>query len=272
MLRYSVLMTVFKNDNPKFFREALQSIIYQTSAPNEIVIVKDGPITQVLQEVIDSVMLEQYVNVVQVQLDKNVGLGLALNAGIQIAKNDYLARMDADDISCPERCEKEMAEFEADPNLDIVGCPVLEFSGCTANIVGKRDVPKSNEEIHQFVRRRDPFNHPTVIIKKDSLVHCGGYSNYRKNQDTDLWLRMLNSGCKGKNLQEALLYFRFDESTYRKRKNWKNTKTLLEIRRRALKNGYCSLADYLCVAVAQTGMFLMPLNLQHWVYKTFLRK
>ena len=271
MERYSVLMTVYTKDNPEFFSLALDSMINQTYKPDEIVLVKDGPIVESLQKVIDDRIVTG-VPIVQVQLPKNVGLGLALNEGLKKCRNELVARMDSDDISLPERCEKQIEMFEADPDLDIVGCPVKEFIGTPEIIVGKRDVPLDNASINKFNRRRDPFNHPTVIYRKSKVLKYGPYGNYRKNQDTDLWIKLLSNNCKGANCPEYLLLFRFDEGTYRKRKSWLNTKCLIDIRRKAWRSGYSSFWDYTCVALAQLCIYIMPANFQKYVYERVLRR
>lgn len=271
MQKYSVLMTVYKKDDPNYFDLSLKSMIDQTYPADEIVLVKDGPITDELQCVIDN-FLKAGVPIHQVQLKENCGLGLALNEGLKVCKNELIARMDSDDISLPERCEKQLALFEADPALDIVGCPVKEFVGTPDNVVGKRDVPLDNEAIHRYNRRRDPFNHPTVMYRKSKVMKYGPYGNYRKNQDTDLWINLLSNGCKAANCPEYLLMFRFDEGTYKKRKSWVNTKLLIEIRKNAWKSGYCSFVDYMFVACAQLGIYILPEIFQKFVYTKLLRK
>lgn len=271
-MEYSVLMTVYGKDNPKYFQKALLSMVKQTKKPDEIVLVKDGPITDELQSVIDQIDTKYPELVVQVQLPQNLGLGLALNEGIKICKNQLLARMDADDISMPTRCEKQIAEFEKNPLLDIVGCPVIEFVGEPDNKVGKREVPLDNDSIHKYCRKRDPFNHPTVMYKKSKVESVGCYGNLRKNQDTDLWIKMLSNGAMCMNIPEYLLRFRFDEGTYKKRKNWLNTKLLIGIRWRAFRSGFCSFIDFAEVAVMQMAIYIMPVGFQEFVYKNLLRR
>lgn len=271
-MKYSVLMTVYKNDNPLYFEKSIMSMIKQTKKADEIVIVKDGPITKELQHVIDLID-EKFPNIIkQLQLEKNVGLGLALNEGLNICKNDIVARMDADDISLNTRCEKQLKEFELDSELDIIGCAVDEFIGDEKNIVCTRTVPITNDEIYKFARQRDPFNHPTVMYRKSKVLECGGYSNLRKNQDTDLWIKMLSNKCKTKNLKESLLLFRFDEETYQRRKNWTNTKLLIKTRYNALKIGFSSPLDFLKIVIIQIAIYIMPVKFQKYIYQTYLRK
>lgn len=271
-MEYSVLMTVYIKDNPEYFSLALMSMVNQTKKPDEIVLVKDGPITNELQKVIDNVDRNYPELIVQVQLPNNKGLGFALNEGIKVCKNELLARMDSDDISMPTRCEKQVAEFEKNPKLDIVGCPVIEFVGEPDNEVGKRNVPLDNEAIYKYCRKRDPFNHPTVMYRKSKVEEAGCYGNLRKNQDTDLWIKMLTKGAVCENLSEYLLKFRFDEGTYKKRKNWLNTKLLIKIRWKAFRTGFCSFVDFIEVAGAQMAIYILPISFQQFVYKKVLRK
>lgn len=272
MEQYSVLQTVYKSDSPEAFRLSLESMINQTLKPSEIVLVKDGPIPQMLQSVIDELDKKAPGMIVQVQLKTNVGLGLALNEGLKKCKNEMVARMDSDDISLPERCEKQLLMFEKNPELDIVGCSVKEFVGTPDNIVGVRDVPLDNDSIHKYAKRRDPFNHPTVMYKKSKVMLYGPYGDYRKNQDTALWIDMLSNGCIAANCSDYLLMFRFDEGTYKKRKSWTNTKLLIQIRNKAYRMGFSSFWDYAFVAVAQLGIYIMPTSFQKIVYTKLLRR
>lgn len=271
MDKYSVLMTVYTKDNPEYFSLALDSMVNQTYQPDEIVLVKDGPVTDQLQKVIDD-HIESGAPIVQVQLPENKGLGLALNEGIKVIKNELIARMDSDDYSLPERCELQVKEFEKNPKLDIIGCPVLEFVGTIDNIVGERKVPLPNEEIYRFAKKRDPFNHPTVMYRKTAVEAVGCYSDYRKNQDTDLWIKMLSNHVTCMNLAEPVFRFRFDEGTYKKRKSWINTKILIEIRYKAWKSGFNSFGEFLMVAMAQLGMYILPVGFQKFLYQKILRR
>ena len=271
MEKYSVLMTVYTKDNPDYFALALDSMVNQTYKPDEIVLVKDGPVVESLQKVIDDRIADGD-PIVQVQLPKNIGLGLALNEGIKVIKNELIARMDSDDYSMPERCELQVKEFEKNPDLDIIGCPVLEFVGTIDNIVGERKVPLTNEAIYKFMKKRDSFNHPTVMYRKSAVENAGCYSDYRKNQDTDLWIKMLSNKATCMNLADPVFRFRFDEGTYKKRKSWINTKILIEIRYKAWKSGFNSFGEFLMVAIVQMGMYILPVGFQKFLYQKILRR
>lgn len=272
MEKYSVLMSLYTKEKPEYLRSAIQSMVDQTYAPDEIVIVKDGIITEKLESVLDD-FSEEYPNLFNiVGYEKNRGLGLALNFGLEHCRNELVARMDTDDISMPERCAKQIEAFETDPELSILGAFVDEFYSDANDVVSTRVVPQKHNEIYEFAKKRSAFNHPVVMYKKSKVLENGGYSDLRRNQDVDLFGRMLFSGCKAENIGESLLWFRSNDDLAKRRRSWINTKSYIDTIKRFWKMGYAGFGDYLVVAVAQTCMFLMPLKLQHWVYKTFLRR
>ena len=251
MQKYSVLMAVYRKDNPEYFAIALDSMIRQTVPPDEIVIVKDGPITGELQAVIDGRKIGG-ASIHEVALETNQGVGVARNEGLKACRNALVAVMDSDDYSIPTRCELQLREFENNPKLDIVGSSVKEFLGDMGNIVSERRVPFSNDAIYSYARKRDPFNHPTVMYKRDTVKRCGGYKSYRRNIDTDLWIRLLSNGAVCMNVEEALVYFRFDEGAYRRRKSWDNTKTFVQVKYNAWKSGFNTFGELILSRMVDT--------------------
>lgn len=272
MEKYSVLMSIYAKEKPEFLKVALDSIIDQTVKPDEIVLVKDGPLTEELDDIISKYSEEYPALFNVVGSDVNIGLGQALNLGLSVCKNELVARMDSDDIAKPDRCEKQLRRFDEDPNLDLLGTAVDEFHSTPDEVVARRVVPTEHKDIYEFSKRRSAFNHPTVMYKKSKVLALGGYGDLRRNQDIDLFGRMLISGCIAGNIEESLLYFRSNDALAKRRKSWENTITYIQTIGRFRKMGYSSFGDYMIVAIAQLGMFLMPVRLQHWVYKKFLRK
>lgn len=264
-------MSLYKKEKPEYLRLALDSMLNQTVAPDEITIVKDGLLTPELDTVLDEYSKKSNVfNIVG--YEKNRGLGLALNYGLEHCRNELVARMDTDDIAKPDRCEKQLKEFEKNSELSLLGSSVDEFYKDPEHVISKRVVPTRHKEIYEFAKRRSAFNHPTVMYKRSKVLELGGYGDLRRNQDVDLFGRMLYSGLIAGNIEESLLYFRSDDELAKRRKSWENTKSYIDVIKKFWKMGYSSLNDYMMIAVAQTGMFLMPVKLQHWVYKKFLRK
>lgn len=265
--KYSVLMSLYKKENPEYLRIAIDSMLNQTVAPDEIVLVEDGPLTDDLYAVLD-----EYPMLHRVKNEINLGLGLALNVGLNECRNELVARMDTDDCSKPERCEKQLQRFLEKPYLAIVGSHIDEFIGDTSNVISKRIVPTTSEEIYKFAKKRSAFNHPTVMYSKTAVLENNGYADLKRNQDVDLFGRMQFNGNKAENIDEALLWFRSSDELAKRRKSWQNTWSYIATIRKFWKMGYSSFADYAIVGIAQTGMYLMPIKLQNYIYKNFLRK
>lgn len=265
MQKYSVLMTMYKGDNPKYARLSIDSMLNQTVKTDDFVLVCDGPLTPELDALLDEYQNNNTFFHVY-RLPQNVGLGAALRYGVTVCKNELIARMDDDDIALPHRCELELREFEKDINLDICGSFMNEFESDPKDIIRIKKVPLVKEEILTFSRRRNPFNHSTVMFKKVSILSVGNYSPMRTNQDVDLWVRALNKGVQGMNIPEPLVNFRFDSSTYGRRKNWKNVKLMIDVWAFFRKNGYCSFADFIYVSLMQMAAFVMPQKCLEWAY------
>lgn len=272
MEKYSVLMSLYVKEKPEYLSAAVDSMLSQTVLPDQIVIVKDGPLTEKLDGILAKYEKENPEIFTIVPSEVNIGLGRALNLGLENCRNELVARMDTDDIAKPERCEKQLARFEKDEELCLLGSNVDEFHSTPEEVVSRRVVPSRHEEIYEFAKRRSAFTHPAVMYKKSKVLSLGGYGDLRRNQDVDLFGRMLFSGCKAANIEESLLFFRSNDALAKRRKSWENSKSYIGTIKKFWKMGYSSFGDYAIVAIAQTAMFLMPVKLQHWVYKTFLRK
>lgn len=265
--KYSVLMSLYKKEKPEYLRLAIESMLNQTVPPDEIVLVEDGPLTDELYAV-----LNEYPMIYRIKNEKNLGLGLALNVGLKECRNELVARMDTDDCSKPQRCEKQLERFAEKPYLAIVGSHIDEFIGEPSNVISKRIVPTTSEEIYNFAKKRSAFNHPAVMYSKTAVLENDGYSDLKRNQDVDLFGRMQFKGYKAENIDESLLWFRSSDELAKRRKSWQNTWSYIATIRKFWKMGYSSFLDYAMVAIAQTGMYLMPVKLQNFIYKKFLRK
>ena len=259
-------MTVYKKDAPEYFIQSVSSMLNQTVKTDDFVLVCDGPITEELEQAIKVAFKgnESVLNLVR--LPQNVGLGQALHDGLPLCKNEWVARMDDDDIAHPDRCEIQLSIIEKNPQLTIVGSYVNEFEDNPESPIRVKSVPEEQSEILRFSKRRNPFNHSTVMIKKSDVLAAGNYSTMRTNQDVDTWIRVINKGYIGYNIPYALVDFRFDKSTYERRKEWKNIKLMIDVWKNFWKQGYCTIVDYWYVSLIQIAVFIMPRKLLHWFY------
>lgn len=266
MENYSVLMTVYKKDNPKFAKASIDSVLAQTRKTNDFVLVCDGEVTEKLNAVIEDYVAKypEIFNVVR--LPQNVGLGVALRHGVPICKNELVARMDNDDIAKPERCEHEIEYLEQHQECVLVGAHMNEFDDDPDVTIRVKKVPIGFCNIKKYARRRNPFNHSTVMFRKSAVLEAGNYSEMRTNQDVELWVRMLNKGYRCENIDEILVDFRFDSNTLERRKEWKNSKLMIDVWKQFRKTKYCSYWDYVVVKWAQIAIYLMPKKLLNWFY------
>lgn len=265
-------MSVYKKEKPEYFVQSLESMINQTIKPDEIVLVKDGELTKALEDIIDQYKEKYHDTFNIVPLQVNVGLGRALDEGLQYCKNELVARMDTDDISLPERCELQLEHFNKNPELSIIGTMIDEFYDDPENIISSRVVPTTNDEIYKFMKRRSPFNHPTVMFKKSDVIQCGGYGKMRRKQDLDLFSRMVNNGCVASNIEQSLLLFRSNEDNFKRRKSWSYCKSYIDVQYEIWKRGHCGFSDLAFVATGQLLMFLAPIKLLKKISNRYLRE
>lgn len=208
--KYSVLMSVYKNDDPQYLKLALESIYdCQTVKPDEIVVVFDGPLNSELYSVLDEFKLGKEHVVKYYPQEINRGLGEALRIGSELCSGDYILRMDSDDISDSTRFEKQISYVENHPDIDVLGTDIAEFN-LSPNEKNKRirSCPKKHDDIISMGKKRNPMNHVSVCMKKEALIKCGGYKSLLLLEDYYLWLHMIGSGCKLANIHESLVYVR----------------------------------------------------------------
>ena len=270
MEKYSFLASIYKNTKVDEMKECIQSMLSQTILPDEIVIVIDGPIAGDLAEYIET--LKKDARFVIVPIEQNVMLGRALCEGMKRCKNEFVARMDTDDIMEKDRIEKQLAEFKKDENLSIVGSNIDEFIGSVDKVQGVRAVPQTHEEICRYLKKRCPFNHMSVLFKKSEVEKAGGYLHWHYNEDSYLWVRMYLAGCKFYNIQENLVHARIDDSTFERRGGWAYYKSERDLFKYMYKH---KIIGFFAYQKAKWIRFilqvLMPNGLRKWVFKKFAR-
>lgn len=274
MKNFSVCTSVYKNDKPEFVRVALDSMLVQQSVkPGEIVLVQDGPVPYDLSHLLLEYK-DKYGEVLNIiRLDKNGGLGNALKLGVENAKYDIIARMDSDDICLPDRFEKQLAYLESHPECDIVGGQMTEFIDTPANIVGKREVPLTNEEIYQYMKSRCALNHVTVMFRKAAVLKAGNYQDWFWNEDYYLWVRMMMAKCQFANLPDVTVNVRSGADQYARRGGKKYFDSEMGIKKLMLKKGMINRKEYVVNYIQRFIIqLLLPNSLRGWVFRTFARK
>ncbi|MGL5616064.1 MAG: glycosyltransferase [Sarcina sp.] len=271
MMKFSVLMSVYFKENPKYLSEAIESVLNQTVIPSEIVIVKDGKLSEDLDNVINN-YIKKYKNLFKIiELEKNQGLGVALEKGIVACSYEIIARMDTDDISKNDRFEKQLKIME-EKSLDIVGSNISEFDGEQENIISQRLVPETLEEIKKFSKRRNPFNHMTVMYKKESILNAGNYKEFLWFEDYNLWVRALLKGAKCYNIQENLVNARTGREMFSRRGGIKYIKQEIKMQKFMVKNKYISLYTYGTNILERIFIRVLPNKIREIIYLIFLRE
>ena len=270
-MNYSVLMSVYYKEKPEYLRQSMNSILNQTVPTDDFVLVCDGPLTEELDAVIES-MQREYSDILHVvRLEENAGLGNALNTGIKLCKNDIVARMDSDDIARPDRCERQLTVFEQKPDIGMVSGIVEEFTNDPSIVDARRVPPEKHEDILEFAKKRNPFNHPCMMYKKTEVEKAGGYQELFLLEDYFLWVRMLLHGTRGYNLQEPLLWMRAGESMYKRRAGWKYICAQCRLFIYMRKIGFISFGQCSKAIVIRFFSGLAPNFLRKFVFSKLLR-
>lgn len=262
-MKFSILLSVYEKEKPHYLEEALESLARQTLAPDEVVVVQDGPLTAELEGVLAG--YRKRLPITDVRINENRGLSEALNTGLTHCKNEWVARMDTDDIALPERLAVQAETIRNHPELDIVGswATTIDENGNKKNLL---NVPLSDARIKKLVWSC-PMIHPTVCYRKEKIIGAGGYNPGAgpRQDDYDLWYRCALAGLVFGNIPRSLLLYRFTGENIRKntlRVGYHRMKTGFR-GNRAL--GYGPLA-YAGVTIPLFRA-LLPYPLNVWFYK-----
>ena len=269
---FSVAMSVYHKDNADYFDRALQSITeQQTVRPAEIILVCDGPLNEKLDTVVNKYR-KKYPIFKVIRLKKNKGLGNALKLAVENASNEFIARMDSDDVSVSDRFEQQLKYFSTHPKVDIVGGDITEFIGEESNIVGKRTVPLKDSEIKDYMKRRCAFNHMSVMYKKSAVQAAGGYLDWFWNEDYYLWIRMQLNNAFFANTGTVLVNVRVGEEMYKRRGGLRYFKSEAKLQKYMLHHKMIGIGRYIInIGERLILQVLMPNKIRGWVFKKFAR-
>lgn len=264
---FSVLMSVYYKENPVFLNESLKSIYDdQNLKPNQIILVKDGPLTNELEHVVHFWRVKLGAILTIVPLDENVGLARALNSGLQYSHNDLVARMDSDDIALPNRFSIQVDFMNKNPDIVASSATLEEWDQTLTTTHGLRRLPLDMSSIRKFAKHRSPLSHPLVIFRKAVILEVNGYPELRKGQDYALWSLLINKGYNLANLSVILLKMRAGDEMLDRRdaSYFKYEYELLKFQR---KIGFLSVTDFYLNLFMKGGLRLSPRVFKRWAYK-----
>ena len=270
-MMFSVLLSVYRKEQPAYLQQSLDSIFTQTLMPDEVVLVKDGPLTDELDQVIEG-YCQRYPILKVVPLAQNQGLGKALNEGLKHCSYDLVARMDTDDIAKPYRFEKQASVFESHPELDVVGAWIDEFEGDVGQVISVRKVPELDIDIRKYALRRSPTNHAVVMFRKSAVLSAGGYQHFPLFEDYYLWVRMLLNGSRFYNIPESLLFVRTSPDMFKRRGGWRYAKDEVRFQYRLLDLKFIGVIQFCENVCVRFTVRILPNSFRSFFYKKILRK
>jgi len=266
--RFSVLLPVWGGDRAEWLRRAFAStVVEQSLRPDQVVIVRDGPVPAALGAALDELTRTSPVPVTRVDIPRNGGLGPALDQGLAACWFDIVARMDADDVAMPTRFATQVPLMAG---ADIVGAGLVEFSGDIDTVVGRRVPPVDPATIAAYARLHDPFNHPTVIYRRSAVQAAGGYGDLPLMEDYGLFARMLANGARARNVAEPLVYYRVGEVAYKRRGGRELLRSELRLQREFLAQGFVTRTQYLRNVTVRGGYRLVPWWVRRAAYRTIV--
>jgi glycosyltransferase involved in cell wall biosynthesis len=267
---FTLLVPVYDGDRPDYLRRAFRSAVDdQTVRPDQVVIVRDGPVRDELAECLDELRAASPVPVTFVPLPHNGGLGPALDRGLAAASFDVIARMDADDVAMPHRFEIQLPLIR---DADIVGGGLLEFAGDIDHIVGQRVPPTDPGQIQRYARMHDPFNHPTVVYRRNAVLAAGGYGDLPLMEDYALFARMLAGGARAVNVAEPLVFYRVGATSFKRRGGTELLRSELRLQREFRRIGFTSPAEYVRNVIVRGGYRLIPWWCRRAVYRPIVAR
>lgn len=270
-MKFSVLISVYSKDDPGYLKEALNSIWdKQKLKPNEIVIVKDGFLNKNLNSVILKFSKNANTNIIS--LKENQGLGEALRIGLLNCKYNLIARMDADDISVPERFLKQINFLKKNPKFDVVGSNILEFSTSVLKPHGIRVVPERNFDIRNTHKIKNAVNHVSIMARKDKILKAGNYMPMLFFEDYFLWARMMMNGCVFHNLQECLVLVRTGNNMIGRRHGIHYIKQEIIFYKNLLDIAFINKFEFFRAIILRVPLRLLPNQLLSFFYKKVIRK
>lgn len=269
---YSVLMSVYRKEDPSHLLEALDSMVSQTVPPEEIVLVEDGRLTGPLYVAVDEFQSGHPGLLTVVSYGENLGLGHALASGLPECRNEIVARMDSDDYAFPDRMEKQLGALLGE-HLDMVGSQVTEFVTAPDEPITESSLPCDSKDIEAYSKKRNPFRHPTMVFRRSRALRAGNYSGeYLYFEDWDLFNRMLADGCRACNINEPLVAMRVSPDFYARRGGPKYLPHIWRFKTAQLRRGYFAFWQFLVSTLPHVAVCLVPNGVRSFIYTKLLRK
>ncbi|KOY62595.1 amylovoran biosynthesis protein AmsE [Photorhabdus heterorhabditis] len=264
-MKFSVLMSLYYKEKANYLNECFYSLLKQTRKPQEIILVLDGPIDSELSNII-----EKWRNILPltiVPLENNIGLGKALNIGLEHCHNELIARMDTDDICMPNRFEKQIDYMLKNPDISVLGSNVTEYNENMSVITNEKSLALYHNDILKFIKKRNPFNHMSVIFKKSVIIKSGSYQHHLFMEDYNLWIRIISNGYKVANIPDRLLKIRGGNSMIERRRGIPYIKSEFQLAKLKIEKNIDNFSSSYFTFLLRSSIRILPASLLSKVYK-----
>ena len=269
MHKFTLLMCIYAKENPVFLTQCIKSVMNQTVIPDEWIIVKDGPLTNELEAVLSNITYPGIIK--QIALPQNVTLGPARAIGVEEANNDWIAIMDCDDICRHDRFEKQLAMIGFNPDFGLIGGQIAEFIEDPGHVIAKRNVPTEQIDIIKYAKRRNPYNHMTVMFKRELAIQVGNYRYFPGFEDYDLWTRMMRNGVICANHPDILVDARVGSGVYGRRRGVSYIKSEWRMQKQLKKLGITNAMEFMRNCAVRIPVRLLPERALEAAYNRYAR-
>lgn len=289
---FCVLMSVYRGDALAHLERAVRSAtVEQNIPPNQLVIVRDGPVAADVQAFLDGLEgtvagwfasqsrgTDSAPKISAVPLERNQGLAHALNVGLAHCEYELVARADADDISLPSRFATMLPLFDGASEVGVAGSAIQEFSGDEENAWDEasrgqvRVLPSGGRELEKFARIQSPLHHPSVVFRKSAVLAAGGYPEHAgRFEDYLLWERLMLRGVAFVNVSEVLVLYRVDAGAYERRGGWEMFREELRLQRWFLHDGFVSAPQFVRNVAIRACYRLIPTGVRRNMYRMLVK-
>ena len=268
---FSVLISVYKNDNFHHFKESINSVLNQSIKPDQIVIVRDGEVSNQIDSYLNQ--LEKNCKLFSIiRFNKNKGLAKALNIGVNKCKNDIIFRQDSDDISLYNRFHDQLIILINNKDIALLSSWTEAYDMTMTKSLFVRKVPEKHNDIKIYSLNRTPFNHPSAVFRKSYFIETEGYPSH-KNYSEDWWLslRFIKKGFILHNIPKVLVKVRAPDDWFLRRRGY--SYAIIEIKDQYLmyKEDLINFKNLIKNLLIRLPIRLLPLYITRFVY-TLIRK
>ncbi len=294
---FTLLMAVYAGNSLREVERSIQSsTIEQTLPPSQVVIVRDGPVSDQVQQYLDTLQSTISVwftvehpdmpvpSVTIVPLAENRGLAHALNIGLEYCKSDIIARADCDDISLANRFATILPQFirrssashtsaKSKLPIDVMGSAIREFSGDETQPGQVRMLPAEGRELEKYARMQSPVHHPSVVFRKSAVLAAGGYpEDAGRFEDYMLWERMMLNHAQFLNVPEPLVLYRTNQEAYERRGGWEMFREELRLQWRFLRDGFTTPWQFIRNTFIRAAYRMMPTAVRKHAYHSIVSR